>query len=49
MKLNKVGSSGLHAACQNDSIISIIFILLMGIDINVKDSKLATALHWASF
>lgn len=49
MKLNDEGSSGLHVAAQNDSIESIIFLLLLGCDINIKDSKDATPLHWASF
>ncbi|EAS02263.1 DHHC zinc finger protein (macronuclear) [Tetrahymena thermophila SB210] len=49
LKLNKEESSGLHVAAQNDSIASIVFLLLLGIDINVQDQKEATPLHWASF
>ncbi|KAL4489478.1 hypothetical protein ABPG72_002774 [Tetrahymena utriculariae] len=49
LKLNKEESSGLHVAAQNDSIASIIFLLLLGIDINIQDQKKATPLHWASF
>ncbi|KAL4439072.1 hypothetical protein ABPG74_008847 [Tetrahymena malaccensis] len=49
LKLNREESSGLHVAAQNDSIASIVFLLLLGIDINIQDQKEATPLHWASF
>ena len=39
----------LHVAAQGDQPISIAFFMTLGLDINSKDKRLSTPLHWASF
>jgi len=39
----------LHVAAQGDQPASLAYFLLLGIDINSRDSRLSTPLHWAAF
>jgi palmitoyltransferase ZDHHC13/17 len=46
---NKCDINMLHVAAQGDQPISIAFFLSIGLEINFKDKRLSTALHWAAF
>ena len=39
----------LHVAAQGDQPLAVAFFLRIGLDINSKDVRLSTPLHWASF
>jgi ankyrin repeat protein len=48
--VNKNGCSVLHLAAQGNQALSIYyFSIVRGLDINVRDSRQSTPLHWACF
>lgn len=46
---NKCAINMLHVSAQGDKPISIAYFLALGLDINSKDSRHSTPLHWAAF
>ena len=47
--LNDLKMGVLHLAAQGDKINSVLYLHEMELDINLKDAKLSTPLHWAAF
>jgi ankyrin repeat protein len=48
-KKNKFGSSVLHIAAQGDQALPIYYFYSLGMDINVRDNRQSTPLHWACY
>ena len=46
---NKFGSSVMHVAAQGDQALPLVFFMEMGLDINIKDNRDSTPLHWACY
>lgn len=46
---NQFGANVMHIAAQHDQPLSLYYFYLKGIDINVKDQKHSTPLHWACY
>lgn len=46
---NKFGSSVMHIAAQQDQPLSLYYFYNKGLDINMRDDKMGTPLHWAVF
>lgn len=47
--VNKQGINMLHVAAQGDQPMSLGYFLRQGLDINSKDKRDSTPLHWAAF
>lgn len=48
-KRNKFGSTVMHIAAQGDQALPIYFFKELGMDINIRDNRLSTPLHWACY
>lgn len=48
-KRNKFGSTVLHIAAQGDQALPLIYFHRKGMDINIRDNRQSTPLHWACY
>ncbi len=46
---NYLKMGALHLAAQGDKVASFLYFHPLGLDINLKDAKMSTPLHWAAF